>query len=366
MKILNRTETEDLVRDLYFNQKKTFREVQKIVRKSPRDIKAIIDRTDPEKSSLSVPSQAYQMFKDNYAPTDVAIALDIRQNALTEYYSEYLVLSGRCWLNQIYEEVKDDIWTVIELYNRMKSEGLSPQQVIRILRRTRLLECNVSDLESEQSMLEERNKHAAWIFQQFTDLRIKDSKILEQNRLVYDKLNREIENLKAEEARLKNTINSLWMNNRACIRIRHIVKHEMESILSNPRMLLRLALVSLFESERTNRGKLRALYYNTFPPLSVEQILLFRMNCQNEQSTDQFGSNEDSLERLLLDEAEQLFNRIAEAWTRKSTNDIIIDTGSLCPIPRLLDILPNQFTEVVSDTPKRESDKRLLDHGSDC
>jgi hypothetical protein len=322
MKIPNRHETEDLVRDLYFNQKKTFREVQKIVRKSPRDIKAIIDRIDPEKSSsISVPSRAYQMFKDNYAPTDVAIALDIRQNDLSTYYREYWVLSGMYRLNQIYEEINDDIWSVIELYKRMKSEGLSPHQVIRILRTTRLLECKISDLENEHARLQEINKQAAWIFQHFTDLKIKDSKILKQNRLVYDQLNREIENLKAEEARLKNMIDSVWLNNETCIKIKHIVKHEMESVLSNPRMLLRLALASLFESERNNRGKLRALYYNTFPSLSVEQVLLCPVSCQNEQHTNQFGNNEDSLERLLLDEAEQLFNRIAEALTRKCTNE---------------------------------------------
>jgi hypothetical protein len=88
------------------------------------------------------------------------------------------------------------------------------------------------------------------VFQQFNDRKIKDSKILEQNRFVYDQLNRGIENLKAEEAGLKNMIDSIWLNNETCIQIRHIVKHEMESILSNPQMLLRLALASLFESER--------------------------------------------------------------------------------------------------------------------
>ena len=44
MEGLNRQETEDYVVDLYFNQKKKFREIQKLVRKSPRDIKAIIDK----------------------------------------------------------------------------------------------------------------------------------------------------------------------------------------------------------------------------------------------------------------------------------------------------------------------------------
>ena len=50
MQGLNRQEIENYIIDLYHNQKKTFREIQKIVRKSPRDIKTIIDKHDPDKS----------------------------------------------------------------------------------------------------------------------------------------------------------------------------------------------------------------------------------------------------------------------------------------------------------------------------
>jgi hypothetical protein len=65
---LNRQEIEDSVIDLHYNQKKTFREVQKIVRKSPRDIKLILDKANPTSSKstivLSQSSQAYRMFEE--------------------------------------------------------------------------------------------------------------------------------------------------------------------------------------------------------------------------------------------------------------------------------------------------------------
>jgi hypothetical protein len=48
MQGLNRKELEDYVIDLFYNQKKTYREIQKITRKSPRDIKAILDNANPE------------------------------------------------------------------------------------------------------------------------------------------------------------------------------------------------------------------------------------------------------------------------------------------------------------------------------
>jgi hypothetical protein len=57
---------EKLVIDLSYNQGKTFREVQKIVRKSPRDIKTILDKYKNPNSvttSSSKSSQAYRMFE---------------------------------------------------------------------------------------------------------------------------------------------------------------------------------------------------------------------------------------------------------------------------------------------------------------
>jgi hypothetical protein len=116
---------------------------------------------------------------------------------------------------------------------------------------------------------------------------------------------------------------------------------------------------SLFESERKNRGKLRALYYNTFPTLSVEILLSQPSFGLNKQNQNQSVCNGDSLEALLLDEAEQLYIRIVEALMSKCMNEITNDTGSVTPLLRLPDILPNHFTQVVSDTCERECDKQI-------
>lgn len=170
MQGLNRQEIEDYVIDLYHNQKKTFREIQKIVRKSPRDIRAILDKVEPERASLSESSKAYRMFKEGSNPTDVAIALNLRENIASEYYREYWNLNGMYHLNRIYEEIKDDMWSIIELHRRKKMEGLNPQQVSRIVKKTITLERNSRDLESEQARLEVNNEQAAKTFQYFTDL----------------------------------------------------------------------------------------------------------------------------------------------------------------------------------------------------
>ncbi len=42
---------EDRVIDLYYNQKKTYREIEKLVRKSPRDIRTILNKVEPPEHS---------------------------------------------------------------------------------------------------------------------------------------------------------------------------------------------------------------------------------------------------------------------------------------------------------------------------
>lgn len=144
----------------------------------------------------------------------------------------------------------------------MKIGGLSPQQVSRILRMTITLENKNRDLEGEQARLEVGNKQAAKTFQQLTDSIQKDHKTMEENDYSISQQKREIENLNIQKTRLENSINSIQVNNETCVKVKQMVKQEIESIVSNPTRLLRLALAALFESSRKHPGKFQALYYN--------------------------------------------------------------------------------------------------------
>lgn len=104
-----------------------------------------------------------------------------RYQPANEYYKEYWNLNGMYHLNQIYEEIRYDIWSVIELHRRTKTEGLSPQQVSRILRTTITLERKNRDLEGEQARLEVGNEQSAKTFQQNTDFIQKNHKTMEEN-----------------------------------------------------------------------------------------------------------------------------------------------------------------------------------------
>src|SRR5918911_5019714 len=76
--VLTKKEKEELVLDLYFNQNKTYSEIAKIAKISPRDIKPIVDKAIDEKERMqhkSTAVQAYELFSKGKALLEVTIDL---------------------------------------------------------------------------------------------------------------------------------------------------------------------------------------------------------------------------------------------------------------------------------------------------
>jgi hypothetical protein len=76
--VLTREEREELVLDLYFKENKTYSEIAKIARISPRDIKPIIDKAYQEKerqAHKSLAVQAYESFSKGKTLLEVTIDL---------------------------------------------------------------------------------------------------------------------------------------------------------------------------------------------------------------------------------------------------------------------------------------------------
>ncbi len=111
MMILNKQQKEKLVLDLY-NNGKTYRQIAKEARISPRDIGAILNKTSNEaeqKQSISISSHAYSLFSIGKTTLNVAIALNLREPEITTLYLEYWKLRELNSLIQIYAEYKEDI-----------------------------------------------------------------------------------------------------------------------------------------------------------------------------------------------------------------------------------------------------------------
>jgi transcriptional regulator with XRE-family HTH domain len=136
MMTLTRQEKEKLVLELY-SQGKTYRQIAEKARICPRDIKTILDKVVKGRESVEsvcVSSQAYKLFLAGKSPIDVAIALNLRDDQVTELYKEYWDLNNLHDLNQIYEEIKDNIGYFLNLYKLAKAAGMNAQQVTRLLK----------------------------------------------------------------------------------------------------------------------------------------------------------------------------------------------------------------------------------------
>ena len=155
MTILTRQERERLVIDLY-KQGKTYHEIYKEVRISPRDIGVILnkaveekiegikqqDNTDSEKNQnqeqqqqphLSLSAQAYKLFSDRKTPLEVAIELNLGESEATKFYKEYWKLKQLHKLNIVCEELKSDIDPFLRLYKLSQAKGMGVKQVVNLL-----------------------------------------------------------------------------------------------------------------------------------------------------------------------------------------------------------------------------------------
>ena len=137
--LASKQERERRVIDLY-SQGKTYRQIAEEVRISPNGIHAILKKKEDENNititndkkqlSSSLSTKAYELFSQGKKPSQVAIALNIRQSEDTKYRREYWRLRGLHKLTLMYKETNGKIWTLWKLYKQLiKQKGMSIEQV---------------------------------------------------------------------------------------------------------------------------------------------------------------------------------------------------------------------------------------------
>jgi transposase len=110
--VLSRQERERFVLDLY-NQGKSTREIAQEARLSFNAIGAILKKATEENQTskertekMSQVAHAYKFVSDGKSPVDVAIALNLRQAEVTEFYREYWNLKQLYDLSRFMKESK--------------------------------------------------------------------------------------------------------------------------------------------------------------------------------------------------------------------------------------------------------------------
>jgi len=269
----------------------------------------------------------------------VAIALNLRQTQVTEFYTEHWKLKGLYMLNQIYEEIQGDIDSFVNLCGLAKTAGMNVQHVKRLLTIANndlpAVELRYERLKKEAATLEYEKENSAREFQQVNDQIIMMRKTRDSTRLECEKEMERLRHLQQERVKQEALVKHFENSNEVCIKIRNTVEEKVHSVLSDRRMLLKLTLLSLTESMRKDPDTFNAfIFCDNKSSSSTTQTRGYSQYYDTvpygRQQRQQYPS-QDCID-VLLEEAEKLYNKLVKELVDESISDYAFSTSSSLPV----------------------------------
>lgn len=336
---MNRREKEKLVISLR-QQGMTYAQIAKEAHVSPRDIGPILNMAGVQET-LSNSSRAYKLFAEGKSPIDVAVLLNLREKEVTELYTEFWRLCHLRDLYHIYEEVKADMSFLIELYRSMTYEGMNIEHVIKLLdianNHLPSVESKYENLRKEINSLENANRNLARTYQQLRDDVSSLDETIGKLQSTVGQLRREVTKLNLQKLRTEKSVKHFQNNNEMVVKIRQMVRQELESFMPNPKRLLKAALISIFQASRNHPGKLIAMSYNL--PSNLLSGSFIDLDLRYPRHHNYLYNADAAFENFLLDQAEELYNKIIDDITNKSVNVVTNETeasSQMLPVPNVL------------------------------
>jgi transposase len=361
MRILTRQERERLVQELY-NQGKTYREISKVARISPRDIGIILNKVIEEKTKeskeegikqqhdtknqnqeqqqqhLSLSAQAYKLFSDRKTPLEVTIALNLGESEATKFYKEYWKLKQLHNLSMVYEETKGDIVPFLKLYKLAKRKGIGVRHVVDILAianndlpvlegRFKRLGNDISTLQS-QKRIDERNLY------QLNNQIASTTKLLTSYRISCIRERREIGKLYNEKAIIGNLVTQFKNNNEEYLnKIKQEAEEKVKDVLTNGKLLLKFATLSVIESLRSNPELYNFIIHdNSNNTTIISNGSNYHSLMLSGQQHQQQSFN-DSYTTLILEEAEKIYNELITELTNRVIASVATGTIRALSLP---------------------------------
>lgn len=181
----------------------------------------------------------------------------------------------------------------------------------------------------EAAEITAKNLNAVRTFQQLSNDISEEYKILDQHRASRKELCLELNKLRSQKIGLESMVKRFQNNNENFQMIKDLVKQIIEQRLMNHRHMLLLALESIIDSCRRDPVKFNILYHNLSADTRLDEFgIIDRSNyglsmndklCyQHDNATDEFA-----YWKVLVDAAEQFFNRMMNELEQVSINRII-------------------------------------------
>jgi len=321
----NRKEKEQLIVDLY-NNGYNYRQIAKEARVSLRDIKGILDKANGVQS-LSKSSQAYQMFSEGKSPTDVAIALDMRESEVTQLYKESSTLKQIYDLNSIYLETKGDLAAFVRLYKLSKVNGLNAEHAVSILKladdNLLHLEEKYHNLKSEVDSLEEMTKSSIRTLQDYDTQLDALGKSFDNYCQLCQEQEVKLNDLQKKRLKAEALVRQFENNDKGYHKIRNVVEEKVCATLSNNAIMLKLAVACVIQSMRNSPEQYISLIRDNFS--STNYNITYHPFYTN-------GYNTQYFETILLNDATKVYNDLVKNLIDEILRSDISSSPSSLPL----------------------------------
>jgi hypothetical protein len=245
-------------------------------------------------------------------------------------FTEYWKLKQLHNLNMVYEETNGDIEPLLRLYRLSKAKGIGVKQVVDILAIANddlpALEERYKRLRNDMSMLQFQKRIDERNLYQLKNQIATTIKLLSSLRISCRRERMEIENLHNEKTRLEAIVTEFKNNNEEYLKIKQEAEEKVKDVLTNGKLLLKFATLSVIESLRSNYELYNFISYGT----SVET------------TSTAYGSNyisllsgrqhqqlfNDSYIALILEESEKLYNKLITEFTNRVTEAASLSIGT--------------------------------------
>ena len=225
----------------------------------------------------------------------------------------------------VYEEIKDDIGYFVKLYKLAKAKGMGVQQVVDSLTIANndlpAIEERFKKLRDDVSMLQSQKHACKRNVYQLNNQIATTSRTLASFRISYERERREIENLCNEKAKLESIVIEFKNNNEEYLKVKQAAEEKVKSVLTTGKILLKFATASVIESLKRNPELCNILLND----VSDNNTASYGSSRLSLISSEQQQSFNDMYSAVLLEEAEQLYNKL----TTKLTNEVMATADAI-------------------------------------
>jgi hypothetical protein len=355
--VLTRQEKEKMILDLY-NQGKTYKEISEIVRVSPRDIKPVLAKAEKEREKelgintqdwkkddtgnsqtqkAHIFNQAYVLFSEGKPPLDVAIELDLKEKDVTKYYREYWKLQQIYSLNMVYEEIGDDIIHITKIHRKIRAAGMGVDQAINLIKNANndlpTLEEKYQKIKKEVSSLEFKKLEAERTLKDFLDQIDRSENMLKWLETSSQEEEAKLDELELKKVRLKGLVKQFKENDEEYLKIKRTVQNKVINLLSDGKVIMKVALNSLMQSMRTDPQKYIDLINYNGSSSAVNTAWQYTRYNHGQQPFASFDNFYEEYKTALLKDAEKLHNKLTKEWTEQTLTEYSMKNGSSLFMP---------------------------------